>query len=458
MTEKQLAELPEQLDTSKVETAFASPLPQEREIDVTFFSHKYRRSTQLIGNQNGEAIKGRREWLEYDLPEPIYITSIKVAASGYDDHHEMELSFIDSLTENRTIVRAKFDGSGFSFQPKTFVRGFGLRPDLSWSWSKSQYISRVDVRGLEQKSFFEVVSIYENVTREKAKIESSLAEYLVRARKSNEQINLNDSKLVEQQEDIEKNEEEIENLSSQVIDLTAQRDEIAKRIESGISNEKERNERVKAIELDIRNLNANRETVSDQIAISQSNLKELKDEINLFPTEIAGYVSQGTNNIRLYFWISIIPALLIVFVTYRLFLNAERLINFDVTGSMYDVVKFLISRSPYVIVSATVLGICYSVLKALVSEIVNINRKRQELFKISIIARDVSYASQHGLALEAEQAYELRTQTKMELLKEHLKVNIGDEFTYSPNRAFLDRLKSIPPRKLEKVEDEQDQP
>ena len=185
MVENKLEALPDQLDSSRVEAAFSAALPQEREINATFFSHKHRKSTQLIGSQSGESIKGRREWLEYDLLEPIYVTSIKVAATGYDDHHEMELSFVNSLTDSRTLLRAKFDGSGFSFQPKAFVRGFGLRPDLSWSWSKSQYITSVDVKGVEQKSFFEVVSIFENVSREKAKIKSSLSDYLARAKKSN---------------------------------------------------------------------------------------------------------------------------------------------------------------------------------------------------------------------------------------------------------------------------------
>ena len=41
--------------------------------------------------------------------------------------------------------------------------------------------------------------------------------------------------------------------------------------------------------------------------------------------------------------------------------------------------------------------------------------------------------------MDAEQVYDLRTQTKMELLKEHLKVNIGDDFNYSPKK-FLERL------------------
>lgn len=266
MTEQKLGNLPDHVDMTKIEAASTGELPDEQEIDASFFSHKYRRSTQLIGNISGDAIKGRREWLDYDLTEAIYVTSIKIAATGYDDHHEMELSFDDSLTGDRKSLRAKYDGAGFSFQPKTFIRGFGLRPDLSWSFSKSQYISRVDVRGLEQKNFFEVLAIYENISREKAKIESALEEYLMRARKSNEQLEANSTRISAQVVEIESNEEKLEQLEDQVLGLTSERDEIQRRIESGISDEKERNERVSSIELSIRALNSEREALVDQIS------------------------------------------------------------------------------------------------------------------------------------------------------------------------------------------------
>ena len=165
-------------------------------------------------------------------------------------------------------------------------------------------------------------------------------------------------------------------------------------------------------------------------------------------------MGQGTNNIRLYSWLSLIPVGLIALVTYRLFSNAERLLNFQITGNFSDVIEFMLSRSPYVIVSAAILGICYSLLKILFAEIVNINRRRQELFKVSIIARDVSNASQHGLDLEPEQAYDLQTQTKMELLKEHLKMNLGDDFAYSPRKSLLDGMKLMSLRQAEGKSDD----
>ncbi len=447
LNEDQLTTLPDQLDFKPITDAFEASIPSEKEIDISFFSHKSRKSTRLIGNGSSESMRAKREWLSFDLHEPVYITSIKVAASGYEDYHEMEISLIDALTGDEIKEARRFSGSGFAFEPKRFVRGFGLRPDQPWSLLKSQHISRIDVKGLEQSSFFEVIQIYENASKEKNKIQDELSKYFLAAKQSNDQINLNSVKISEQNAEINEKNNQIDELSKRISSLSEERDGIDKRIEIGVTVEKERNERVQAIENNIQSLNNERKALSEHISKSELNLKELKNEINLFPTEIAGYVGQGKKNITLYAWLSLIPVLIIFFVTYRLFYNAERLLNFDMSGSTFEIIKYLLSRSPYVAVSAAILGICYSLVLGLFSEIININRRRQELFKISIIATDVSYASQDGMNLDDETIYNLRTQTKMELLKEHLKLNIGDEFTYSPRRAFSERLKSVVVRK-----------
>lgn len=435
--------MPEQLDTQRVDDALEAPIPSDRDLDASFFSYKHRKSTRLIGSDSPDAMRARREWLSFDLHEPAYITSLKVTASGYEDYHEMELSLIDALTGDEVKEKRKFSGSGFIFEPKRFVRGFRIRPDQPWSLLKSQYISRIDVRGIEQRSFFEVLLIYDNVAREKAKIEESLSKYFLRAKQSHDEVASNVSKISEQKSEIDEYNGQIAKLTEKMERLAETRDEINKRIEVGTSIEKERNERVQIVEISIQNLNSERKSISEKISEAERRLKELKNEINLFPTEIAGYVGQGKKNITLYAWLSLIPMIIISLVTYRLFQNSEILLDFDISESAYDVVKYLLSRSPYVFVSAAVLGICYSLIRGLFMEIVNINRKRQELFKISIIATDVSYASQDGMKLDDEKIYELKTQTKMELLKEHLKMDIGNEFIYSPRKMFSERLKSI---------------
>lgn len=454
-----LGQLPSELDLQPIAAATDAPLPPDRDIDISYFSHKSRKSTRLIGAADeDDAMRGRREWLSFDLNEPIYLTSIKVFATGYDEHHEMELSVVDALSGDEVKEKRSFGGQGFSFEPKRFATGFGLRPDSTFF--KSSYLTKIEVRGIELAHFSDVINIYENIQRERIKIEEGLKAYLDRARAANADYESKEGLVAELDEKIEASESQVESLNEQLDDLNKQRNDLLKKIEISSSVERERSERVQSIEIDINNLNDNRKSLSAEISKSEAELRELKNNINLFPTEIAGYVSQGTINIRLYFWLSFIPVAIIGFVTYRLFANSERLLSFDITDGNTSIITYLLSRSPYVIVSATVLGICYSLVRGLVAEIVNINRRRQEIYKISIIATDVSYASQDDLELDDEQRYDLRTQTKMELLKEHLKMNLGDDFSYSPKLEYLRKLGSAmrkqTSRKSDKIEEETD--
>lgn len=68
---------------------------------------------------------------------------------------------------------------------------------------------------------------------------------------------------------------------------------------------------------------------------------------------------------------------------------------------------------------------------------IKINRQRLNLTKISIIAKDVSSASEHELALSSDEVYRLRTELKMKLLGDHLKDYISkDVVSKMPARPF----------------------
>jgi hypothetical protein len=91
-------------------------------------------------------------------------------------------------------------------------------------------------------------------------------------------------------------------------------------------------------------------------------------------------------------------------------------------------------------------------LHRLFSEIVTINRRKQELQKISIVATDVSFASFSDLGLNDEETYHLRTQSKMELLKQHLKQHLPEDYVYGgttgPIHAILEFARKKLDRKL----------
>ena len=67
----------------------------------------------------------------------------------------------------------------------------------------------------------------------------------------------------------------------------------------------------------------------------------------------------------------------------------------------------------------------------LVFEVIRINRQRVEFAKLSIIAKDVSAAAAHRLTeIPEEGVFEAEIQLKMELLREHMKNYVGNEFEY----------------------------
>lgn len=433
---------PTELDLSKFEELGTSPMPSAAEIDISFFSHRTRKSTQLVGNKNSaNLIKAKREWLSFDFSQTLYITSIKVYCTGYEDYHEMEISFVETSNGLTIIESKKYDGESFAFEPNRFIGGFGIRPSERF-W-KSANITRIEVKGVEQKYFSSIIKLFDSLTNEQQRIETSLKAYLEEAKNSYNKTLENKIEISNQEEAIEVHRSEINDLSAKTAELNQTHDEMERRIAIGVSVEKERNERVAAIELNIDKLSDDRKNLSNDISNKEAVLRELKNNINLFPTEIAGYVKQGTNNIRLYAGICSIPLLIIGLVTARLFANSEKLLNFFLESHQIGIIEFLISRVPYVAISASVLIVCYSILYRLISEIIAINRKRQDLYKISIIATDVSYASQDGMELTNDEKYELRTQTKIEMLKEHLKHHISEDYLYTPNKSYASKLLSI---------------
>lgn len=429
---------------TRIEAALSRAHPEPIDIDLSFFSHKSRRSTALIGNVAEDGyIKGRKVWLDFDLREVVYITTIRVHAGGYESYHEMELSFIPYLGAEERNLSATFSDGEFIFSVNDFTKGFGLRPPET-GFFKTAKITKVEVSGIEKEHVTGMVRFAQNADREIKRVEDSLSKYFTRAQKAYEELQSRQQSIDELDETIEEKSEEIRSLDIQRQELSRTNKKTQEDIAVATTVIEEQTKREEAIQQTIGQLIDERKELNSQISHMTSQLRELKANINLFPTELAGYVKQGTRNIRLYAALSLAPIGIIIYVTYRLFSNSERLLDAFQTLGQVNIVDFLISRLPYVVVSATILGICYKTLIALIAEIISINRRRQELFKVSIIASDVSYASQDGMFLTDDERYELRTQTKMELLKEHLRQNVGEEYAYSPGKAFMENLKRLP--------------
>jgi len=441
-----LRALPNEIDRSVLDNLKSSPLPTAKEIDISFFSHRHRKSTQLVGNAiEDNFIKARREWMQFDFVEFIYVTKIIVYASGYENYHELELSYIDFLSQTTSARSVRYEDGSFTFVVNAFVGGFGLRPNERWF--KDSKLQSIEVRGIEQRSFADVISVMTALNAEVDSVEKHLSQYLARAASADAAYNALTSKLNDVRTEITDSEDKLSELEDEIKVQAAAVDDARKQVAISESVKRNVDTQVRDATQLLEGLSSRSTHLTQDIEDKETKLRALQNDINLFPTEIAGYVSQGAANIKMYSWLCLVPLSIIVFVTWRLFRNAENILDYA-TFRDKAVVEFLISRAPYVVVSFAVLAVCYTLLNRLISEIIGINRRRQDLFKISIIATDVSNASQHNLELSDVDAYNLKTETKMELLKEHLRQHIGEEFVYNPKGNLFHKLSSMISRQV----------
>ena len=307
---------------------------------------------------------------------------------------------------------------------------------------KESKLQSIEVRGIEQSYFGDAIAVMTNLDAEVESVEKHLKQYLTRAASANSEYAGLVSKLEDIRSQITDGGGQLSELEDDIKAQTAALDEARKQVAITESVKRNVDSQVRDATQVLEGLTSRSSHLTQEIEDKELKLRGLQNDINLFPTEIAGYVSQGAANVKLYSWLCLIPLAIIVFVTWRLFQNAENILAYA-TFRDKQILEFLVSRAPYVVVSFAILAVCYTLLNRLISEIIGINRRRQDLFKVSIIATDVSNASQNSLELSDVDAYNLRTETKMELLKEHLRQHIGEEFVYNPKGNLFHKLSSL---------------
>lgn len=151
----------------------------------------------------------------------------------------------------------------------------------------------------------------------------------------------------------------------------------------------------------------------------------------MFPTEISGFVSQGASSIRRYSFLAAIPIIVIGLVTVDLFSKASDLSHLEYLPQNVSIWEILVARIPYVLVCGALIASSYKLARIFIAEIIRINEQRLNLTKISIIAKDVSDASENGLSLDDYARYEHRAHLKMDLLRAHLKGYLAKDYKYS---------------------------
>lgn len=394
---------------------------------MDLFQRRANKTTQLVNNSDEEFfVDGKHRWFKFEFESPVIVQKIIVETEGYGDQSKVSFEFFH-VDQSTYGSRVDFSNGSFSVELNKLISGFRFRPDTKFLSLKNQKIKKVVVVGYTPE--------------ELANLEEAIHLMDQRAEEIDQKYQGLETKENDTQQKVDEFTEQIEELNQSKADLDNQIGETQKQIEKLERESKasgKKAEEVSSIVADLEaEVNRNRDerrTLADEISKSESQLNRIKQEIGLFPSEIAGFVKEGRRNIWAYLIYASPFAAAILYVTYQLFYSAVDLTHI-LSNENVDVWTVILTRLPFVVVAVTILQVCGVVVSRLVGEIVQINTQRLNLSKLSIIAKDVANASAADIELTANERFEMETHLKMELLREHMKFYIGENYAYQGGRV-----------------------
>ena len=117
-----------------------------------------------------------------------------------------------------------------------------------------------------------------------------------------------------------------------------------------------------------------RQVLTKEVAELKQKLRVLRDDVNLFPTEISHFVSQGGQNIGTYWKLAAVPIDLIVIVTGLLVFNAANLTTVLDESNTAKVWSILLIRIPFVVIATAIIAVSYKLARVFIDEIMQINQ------------------------------------------------------------------------------------
>ena len=415
-------------------------------VPFELFSKKNNKTTQLINNDDESFfVKGRNDWYRFSLEIPVFVTSVVVKAAHYD-HKDCEFRWKTPRSDAFQTVTESFAQGAFSFSINDLITEFEFRPDAKYFGDPPQ-IEVVRVEGFTLEQLENSREDLSNLNNAKERMVREAKEIIQESQEKQASIANLKNELNQQSALLRESEEKIDALKNEIETLKTKRDEIQSLISNSKAEQSELVARIEKQDATIQQRSAERDRLGKEINAKAAELKSLENDIYLFPSELGEFAKRSGKDKSFYWKLAVIPMLVITAIACQLLFNAVNLSTVFDEENNARIFSIFITRMPYVIIATAVVGAMLKIAYALVSEIIRIDKENRALAKISIVATDVSAASADGLELSDEEIYHLRTGLKMDLLREHLKNYLSDDFRYQDSERVSARLAFLKKRR-----------
>lgn len=436
-TDNSLSEAEDQPDASEQ----LPKAPEVGEIPFRLIKRHDKKSIQLASNSGSKSkeISGRHVWHNYEFKDDLFLELVSLSIKDYSDYSDFEIYYVDY--KGRRVEKTLRPSSNYvSLKVNTIVSEFGFRPPRRLF--SNPKLNDISLYGFELSEAYKYGEFADNLGRAQNKIGRELD--------AREQA-LNDRETSIRELEVTRDEvrsevQELQNTKTQEENklerLLERRNETSARIESQEQSVRQNQQKLQDVKNDIARVSEVRSKLARSIIDKEAELKILKGNINLFPSELADFVSQGSRDVKLYALLAAIP-IAVIATMFAILIEGGVDLTTRITGETdVNILAILVSRMPFVIVAVTIITACYYLARMFILEMVRVNRQKLSLSKIGIVAKDISYSIEQELEMSEDEKQERRLRLKMDMLRDHLKDYLSKDFEPSlPKRSPFEQLR-----------------
>lgn len=300
-------------------------------------------------------------------------------------------------------------------------------------------IKKVEIHGATQ----EQLTSYAKDIEETVELKRTIEQFKTKATSEYEDIfsSIQASKAIEKE------------LQESIKNLSSERDDLENEIDKNILSRIEITSKLKDAELELKlthnktteaknnteQLTQQAENINKNIANLQIQLEKLTNDRNLISDEYGPYVEEGYSQAKIYFWLTLLPLLVILFSTYQVYAGASKLLSSQYT-SLAEILAAFILRIPFAVIFGMAILYSWKLTNALLQRIFKIHGDRLTLARLLVVARETVHSSAKNLTISDHEKFQEQTALKIEVLKSHLARDLNENFSYQPVP-----VKKVPP-------------
>lgn len=406
-------------------------------ITVELIENNGTKQSKLIFNEDPSfSIKLENREYKFKLVEPIYIDKIGIKAKTIFKGLNIYYKFING--EKNYVIQSD-KNNNLSVNLKEVIYEITIKNPKD----KKIELEKIELFGFRLSQLESIKNNFEELK----KLDSELKDEVKKITENNQaQLDEIENRSSALKQLHEKLDSDVESLTTQKEELVQETENLNSQI-TKLSETKNNLENTKkdlaAKEQELKNSIQEREatltTINTNISTKREELKKLESDTSLIAYDVQDYIKNANTHLLWYLGLSVIPWLLIVFMTCVVIYGGADLTTVLKVEKDAQLWAIFWSRIPFVFAVGTVIFVAYEVSNVFIRKIMEINQQKLDFQKLGIIVKDVIDTASINLDLSDEEKFELRTKLKMDMLKSHLSKDLGKKFEINIKPHILDK-------------------